>query len=160
MTAKCSSDCVSHLCKFDNRLPRYGRILSCKLAPHSCSIKQHSKACNLMTLKCNAAQHSTAQHSTAQHLKNLIQALGRERCERHLCKLVIQAGGCRFGQLIQHCQAPQQASHFHRANSLQNTTSHTSLMLSHTILTCACKSGCSKGHNWLHTPDCIVLSDT
>ncbi len=65
---------------------------------------------------------STAQHSTAQHLKNLVQALGRERCERHLCQLVIQAGGCRFGQVIQHCQAPQQASHFHRANSLQGRT--------------------------------------
>ncbi len=90
----------------------------------------------------STAQHSTAQHSTAQHLKNLIQALGCERCERHLCQLVIQAGCCCFGQLIQHCQAPQQASQFYRADSLQGTTIHTSLVMLHTTLTCAHKPGC------------------
>ncbi len=122
MTVKWSSDHASHLCNFDNRLPRCENHLSLQRASHLRSIKQHSMACNLMALKHSTAQHSTAQHSTAQHLKNLVQALGRKRCERHLCQLVIQAGGCRFGQVIQHCQAPQQASHFHRANSLQGRT--------------------------------------
>ena len=106
------------------------------------STAQHSTAQHSAAQR-SAAQRITAQHRTAQHLKNLIQALGRERCERHLCQLVIQASGCRFGQVIQHCQAPQQASHLHRANSLQSTTRHTSLMMRNTALTCACKPGCT-----------------
>ena len=30
----------------------------------------------------------------------------------------------------------------------------TSLVLSHTTLTCASKPGCLMSHDWLHTPDC------
>ena len=144
-------DHVTHPCKMDKQPPRCEHNLSVKIAPHSCSMKQHSMACNLTTLEPEAAQHSTAQNSTAQHsaaqrstaqhsaaphLKNLIQALGRERSERHLCQLVIQAGSCRFGQVIQHCQAPQQASHFHRANSLQghNTSYQLDAVAHHTDL--------------------------